>query len=342
MARISSLLSSVVGVLLICVQLLQSPPAEAGDERPTEAAEALVKTGIERFNARDYEDARAAFARAYEMAPDPATLVNLALAELQSGRPAQAARHFRLYVSLPGATPETRETIASKWLPRAEAQASRVRVIAPAGSGVLVDGANEGQTPLDIVDVSAGAHDITVQDSGWTHATHVTTRPGELLVVRFGTPASVRTETAALGPPPGERSTSWPQAKTIAEIALVVGAAVSATSGVVFAVDSRRALAEGAVSRAELPSDSANPHSQCLASPPAPPCATLQEKSQAAVGDANWSTGFYIAAGVLAVGALATWVFWPARSSRSTLAFAPSLTPVASRDHIGVDIQGTW
>jgi tetratricopeptide (TPR) repeat protein len=323
-------------------QLLRSQAAGAGDERPAETAKALVKTGIEHFNAQDYEGARAAFAHAYEMAADSATLVNLALAELQSGHPADAARLFRRYLNLPAATPETRAAIASKWLPRAEAQASRVRVIAPAGSDVLVDGKNEGQAPIDVVDVSAGTHDLTVQDRGWTHSTHVTTRPAELLVVQLGAHASVRTETAAVGPPPSEHPTSWPQAKTIAEIALVTGAAVSLTSGLVFAVDSRRALAEAAVSRAELPSDSLHPHSQCVASPPPPECATLQEESQAAVREANWSRGLYVAAGVLAVGALAAWVLWPAPTSSGTLAFARSMTPVANRDHIGVDFQGIW
>ena len=57
-----------------------------------DTASEWLRIGIERYTAQDYETARAAFAHAYEIAPQPGTLLELGLAELQSGHALQAAR----------------------------------------------------------------------------------------------------------------------------------------------------------------------------------------------------------------------------------------------------------
>src|SRR5207249_11991890 len=66
----------------------------------------LFRSGVERFKQQDYEAARLAFARAYELAPQTGTLLNLALAELQAGKALIAVKHFRQFLRAPDATPD--------------------------------------------------------------------------------------------------------------------------------------------------------------------------------------------------------------------------------------------
>ncbi len=69
-------------------------PAESEEEK-TARARALFHEGVSHFDARRYEEARKAFAAAYDLRPHPTVLLNLAQSELDSGHHADACKHFK-------------------------------------------------------------------------------------------------------------------------------------------------------------------------------------------------------------------------------------------------------
>ena len=84
---------AVMALALACSWPL--PLLAAEDAAPN----ALVRQGAELFKQQDYEGARAAFARAYALDPKATTLFNLALSELNSDHPVEAARDLRDYLT---------------------------------------------------------------------------------------------------------------------------------------------------------------------------------------------------------------------------------------------------
>ena len=122
---------------------------------------AFVRIGIDRYVHQDYEAARVAFARAFDIAPSARTLFNLALAELESDHAVESVRHMRGYLVELDAEPDKVDALRIKWLPRAEAQTSRLQIDAPSGADVTLDGAPQGHAPLPPIDVAVGPHDIT-------------------------------------------------------------------------------------------------------------------------------------------------------------------------------------
>jgi tetratricopeptide (TPR) repeat protein len=70
-------------------------PVPPTPEETRLAARELFQQGIASYDAGNYEEAAAHFAKAYEMKPHPAVLRNLALSELMLGRHAEACTHFK-------------------------------------------------------------------------------------------------------------------------------------------------------------------------------------------------------------------------------------------------------
>ncbi|MGH7297657.1 MAG: hypothetical protein ACRELB_22155, partial [Polyangiaceae bacterium] len=171
----------LTGVLLATLSF--SPPSFAGDA----AVEALIDTGIDRYKRHDYDGARVMFSQAYQADPSQVgTLFNLALAELQSGHPVDAARHLRTFVASPQAQPERVESARSKWLPEAEAEVGRLSIEAPAGTAVSVDGAPLGQAPFgDPIYVAAGQHDLVAKLGSGERSMHVNAVAGKVISVQF-------------------------------------------------------------------------------------------------------------------------------------------------------------
>ncbi len=90
-------MKSRLALAIVLMGLLAPARVVAG---PTEEdAGGLIVRGVEHYKHQDYEGARVAFARAFELSPKTALLFNLALAEVQCGRAVDAVKHFRQYVS---------------------------------------------------------------------------------------------------------------------------------------------------------------------------------------------------------------------------------------------------
>jgi hypothetical protein len=72
------------------------------------------------FQNKQYEAARYAFSRAFELDPQTDTLVELGLAELEAGHPFAAVEHLREYLDRKDAPAANADAVRTQWLPRAE------------------------------------------------------------------------------------------------------------------------------------------------------------------------------------------------------------------------------
>jgi hypothetical protein len=273
--------------------------------------------GIEQYTHGDYSGAREAFARAYEAAPTTAGLLNLALAEVQSGHALAAARHLRTYLMDPNAEPETVHAIRATWLPRAEAEIGRLAIHAPRGAEISVDGRAQGSAPFqDSIAVSAGQHEVAARLGPWSQTVRAAPRPGEVLAVQFqtiATPASAAVAVAAEHPPAG--ATAGPPRAKLVTVALVAVSAAAATGlGAAFAVYAKQDADEASTLRSALASGACAPPS------PAPSCPSLARAVQYQDQNVRASIGSYVAGGALAAGAVALWLCWPSTSTKATTA----------------------
>jgi tetratricopeptide (TPR) repeat protein len=156
-------------VLLPALLALSWPRWAIGADESTTSA--LIRDGAEHFKREDYEGARAAFARAYELEPKAATLFNLALSELNSGHPVEAVAHLREYLTHTDEPAAKLDSARTKWLLRAEARTARLDVFAAQEAQLSVDGVAQehgsGATgpagsPISIA-IAAGEHEVTAR-----------------------------------------------------------------------------------------------------------------------------------------------------------------------------------
>lgn len=110
---------------------------ERASRRPspqeTAAAREQFRAGLEAARAQRWEDARAAFERAYQLNPRPLILFNWASAEAQSQRPVEAAEHYRRFLrESDGAAPDTQRqrAAAQEALAKVEQEIAHVRITA--------------------------------------------------------------------------------------------------------------------------------------------------------------------------------------------------------------------
>jgi hypothetical protein len=320
----------VLGASILAASSLLSQPCGA-DDRQSSAAEWL-RLGVEDFKRSDYESARMAFGHAYEVEPKAATLLSLALAELQSGHALEAVRHLRAYVKDSGAEPAKVDAVRTKWLPRAEEQTSRVLVEAPGGAEVLVDSRTQGTAPLaDPVDVTIGEHDVLARLGPWQASAHVITTGGQVFRAHFemsepSTAPSVAPATPSSQPPPAvtEKSTGVrgpSTAKIVTVASMGTAALITVGLGVVFSLGSRNEASVVSNLRAELPSNSACTGSNAGSSQ----CVALQQAGQTQNQDYWAGNGLYIAGGVLAGTALVTWLLWPNQTRQTAWFVRPML-----------------
>jgi tetratricopeptide (TPR) repeat protein len=115
---------------------LLSGPAHAAT--PEQDAEALLRSGVHAFDNREYEAARRDFEKAHARFPTPASLLNLALAEMNSARPLHAMVHFEEYLALPKRDGARAIKIQKEYLPPLKARLGKVWVNLAPGATLLV------------------------------------------------------------------------------------------------------------------------------------------------------------------------------------------------------------
>jgi tetratricopeptide (TPR) repeat protein len=92
------------------------------------------------FQDKQYDAARGAFARAFELDPQTETLVELGLAELEAGHAMEAVEHLREYLTRNDAPAANAIAVRTQWLPRAEDEMARKEFFPEPASSPASDG----------------------------------------------------------------------------------------------------------------------------------------------------------------------------------------------------------
>jgi hypothetical protein len=312
---------------------------------------ALLRQGSECFLRQDYEGARIALLRAYALHPRADTVVQLGMAELQSGHPVEAAAHLREFLTHTEEPASKLEPIRTKWLPRAEAATSRLEIFAPPGAQVLVDGAirepSTASTPEGVraggpsvfVVVAAGEHDVSARQGTFVEQQHVTVNGGQHLELHFqrvpDVPASPSPTGKALpreSASPASGSEARARARWVMTLAL--GSAALAATGV--AIGFSIAFEHNASDARGLRAQIGNPQNAGCPTPTAM-CSTLWQVDDAQERNGALATGFYVAGGVAGGLAAASWFLWPQAKDSG---LHPS--PMVGAGRAGVALHGTW
>jgi hypothetical protein len=138
----------------------------------TDMARQRFQEGVKLFDAKKFEEARAAFLQAYALKKHPAVLLNLAQSELKSGHFVDAARHFSQYLQENSALSQTDRKPAEQGLAEARLKTARIQIeVNVAGADVFVDDELVGKAPLrDVVDVGPGPHKVEARFAGYPNA----------------------------------------------------------------------------------------------------------------------------------------------------------------------------
>jgi tetratricopeptide (TPR) repeat protein len=337
------------GAFVVLILATSWPTAATASDEPT--PNVLLRQGAELFKQEDYEGARAAFARAYELEPKAGTLFNLALSELSSNHPVEAVTHFREYLTHAAEPAAKLESARTKWLPRAEARTARLDVFAPAAAEVSVDGvvqkresveaaaAQNANTPVASIVVSAAEHDVIARQGAMVETQHVAPRGGELVELHFQRmpdaqpPAATVSWNAGANSEEREGIETASRAKWITVIALGSGAIVAAGIGVGYAIASENK----ANYAAQLGNLLDGAHIGCHAASGPPACAQLGDAVSA--NRQYWAVSMvaYVGAGVLGAASVATWLLWGAEKPK-----ALAVRPVFGARSASLEVGGDW
>jgi hypothetical protein len=326
------------GPLVGLIALAGPVPARAADDTASREAQARFVEGIGRVKAGDFEAARISFAQAYTVLHKPDILWNLALAEHKSGHLVDALAHFK-QLAHDGANQADRAK-AGKHVDELMAQTGHIEVVAPPGAQVAVDGAAVGVAPLaEAVDVAPGKHQVALHPpQGAAREAEADAFAGQTAHVSFlvadppaGPPVAATEAQGAAPEPPAPPADRAPAATSqgismarIATVATLTGAAAaSAVIGIYFGVTSQ-SNSEDAKAYQVTNSSSACAH---ITSQNAAVCNDWNSAVNAQNRDAALSDGFYVGAGLLAVGAVATWFLWPRDATRASAVLMPAVGP---------------
>ena len=307
-------------------------------------AEQLHKEGITAIRHADFEKGRKAFAEAYALDARPEYLWDLGLSEMQSDHPADGLAHLRRYFVLPSAKSDDPKKIerVRTLMAEAEAKTGHLKVSAPAGSAVSLDGALATLPEGAPLDVMPGKHLVEVRPQGSAPITQaVEAHAGETLDLRFeriDLPALTPEPAASVAPsvapaePVHEAPAQAPQVARYAASGAMVGtAAVAFVLGGVFLAKAGDDQSREAQARTM--------QSYCAQPPSTPSCITESNAAHDQASHRNIATGLFVGGSVLAVAGVATWLLWPRPRTASA---SWTVVPVAFATGGGVQWAGSF
>ena len=329
-----------------------APPAP---ETPRDRAAAFAAQGHTLMHERRYEEAREAYAHAYELDPQSETLLNLGLAEHGADHPVEATLHLRAYLGRSDAPVAKIAIVRDHWLPLVEARTTQLRVFVRAGADIRVDGAmpervlpaptETGPTPgapFITFLIAPGEHEVTARDGPLLQSEHVVARAGEGLDVHFQRlpDAPIAAPSTLSAPPPGPVPNETPAPRHsgvpwIPLVAVEAAAVVAAGTAIGFglAYDHFR-------SEADFLNGQVGP-SGCLPMNADPQCPQLHSDRHTERTDAAIAEGLYATAGALAVLGGVLWLVWPAPRGGSSACLLHPIVWTADRT-TGAAITGSW
>ena len=278
-------------------------------------ARARFEEGIKLADSNDYERARVKFLQAYALEQRPSILINLAVCEQKTNRLLEAIDHAEQYLHNPRPDPKRAEYVR-QLLAELSKSTGQIKIIAPNGLAIVVDGAAKGKTPVDVeIHVMPGKHTVTIGDK----TNDVTCNAGETQTVKIEV-----TDGGTGSPPPTETTrTQW--------MPPPVGAIVLAGIGIVGLGVGIGLGAASSGQRSDLDTKAMATGGICGTMPTAPACADLKSSRDGTQTTALISTVSYIAGGALIVGGVLWWMLAP----RKVVERVPA-TPVVGAGFIGV------
>jgi hypothetical protein len=141
--------ASTITTIAVLLSLAISSGALADDTEQPDEAKAAFDEGAALFAQGDFSAAAEAFRRAYEIKPSWRLLYNIGQSEAAAKRHGLAMEAFEKYLSQGGDdVDEARRAEVSAELERMRPIVGTVEIVAPAGSLVVIDEVERGQTPL--------------------------------------------------------------------------------------------------------------------------------------------------------------------------------------------------
>jgi hypothetical protein len=162
----------ILGCLLAAGAVEAAPkkrPPKPADKTPEQKeADRHFKAGVALYGEQKFAEALAEFERAYEIAPAPIVLYNMAACHRELSHYAESVKFYRRFLDEgEGKAPADRIIAAKAELDGILARIARVSVTAPDGAEVLVDGQSMGTMPLDMpLIVAPGEHKVVVHLAG--------------------------------------------------------------------------------------------------------------------------------------------------------------------------------
>jgi hypothetical protein len=315
-----------------------SAPARAADIS-TREAEARFQEGLARVKSHDFEAARVSFAQAYAVLHRPQILWNLALAEEKTGYVVDALQHFRAVADDASAGPDRAN--AQRHVDSLMGLTGHIEVKAPPGAQVTIDGSTVFTAPLaSAIDVVPGRHVVDADVSVGPRSRPVEVAEGQVAHLDFLPPeAPASPAPLAPSPPPApeasapvhvteapsDATTPGPSspARTITTASLGGAAVVAIGLGIYFGLQSR---SEASSVNGYL-SDHASSYCTVQTAATSSTCTQWNNAYQAQNRDGVVSDVAYVAGGVFAAAAAATWFLWPRESRGSAAWVLPDAGP---------------
>jgi hypothetical protein len=302
-----------------------------------------MRRGVEQYKKGDFERARVEFAQAFALVQHPAIARNLADTETQLGRYRDAAEHWSFFLKT--VPPNRDRTDGERGLAECRKHVARLVVAAEEKAAISVDGKLVGEAPLaNELWLEPGEHVVEARVSGKRPATErvvlaagddrnvaLVHPTGESAAAESQSPAAVQPVDAAQpsrnngSPLPAERGTSVRTPVLVGGVALTT---VALGIGVVYGLKAQSASgdADSASSRIKEQLAGQGATSACFSPSPAiaQDCKALGSRVDAAKSSRSTAQVAFVAAGVLGVATVATYLLWPRSGSSSAwLVVAP-------------------
>ena len=334
---------------------------------PEEVQQAQVRwnEGKAYFDNGNFEAARVAFKQAYTVFPHAAFLQNLGEAELRTGRPVEAARHFTAFLRAGNSGSPAQRELAKKSLAKASEKLGSIVITTNVDDAeIRVDDELVGRSPLGSMAwfVEPGRHLVTARRDGYldgSERVEVALGSSKSVFVRVqrvlgaaGEPPSEEPKVASRpapppAPPPTKTDVTPPQGAPpqgdprrggipARSIVLLSGAALTiagAAIGTVYALKTSADTTRIDDAQRQIanrdPRDPKDPGSFCkeYSAMYATLCHDLHSDLEQQRSDRRIRDIAFIGAGMVGVATIATAFLWRPRSSNVSL--APVLTPSA-------------
>jgi hypothetical protein len=336
--------SAGIALMLAVAGATMAAPVYGQTDVATKEAESRFKEGLRRHDAGDEEGARLSFLEAFSVLKRPNILFNLARAEQLTGHWVDALTHYKLFVADNTVTGSDRET-ARKRIAELTPLVGHVTVVAPSGADLWIDGQMlPRKAPLsEPADVSAGMHTVQARLGDQTKSVGISCQAGQTVTAKIdieitGTPVVVVPMPGEGGPPPPPAQPEQPNPPTHyvasgAKIGTTVAFGVAAVAGIAVGVGMQ--VAAGSKGN-DVTADQAGGNSTSCTNPTsgnAGRCQNLLNAANSQSSDENIRTGAFVAAGVLAVAAVTTWLVWP---NTKTVETARHFVPLTSPSMMGL------